>query len=197
LTCSNELAYCNKSLGTTWNNHTINNIFGFHFIKIMTSLDILPTSSHVVNNFNWCLILFWIHNHIRHCILHNELFQKLLHGQSLIVKAFHACHLMQEWCNMTCKFRCQPFYVTSVSRITICKDLLTLGSHFSFGSPRLALSIPCHQPLCGLCFQGFPSALSIFLLNLLIPHKKHQQITTLDHKQTHAYAKRPTPKLLY
>jgi hypothetical protein len=98
---------------------------------------------------------------------------------------------------MICKSRCQPFYLTSVSRITICKDLLTLGSHLSSGSPRLALSIPCCQPSCGLCFEGFPSVVSIFLLNLLIPHQKHQQITTLSHKQTHAYAKIPTPKLLY
>jgi hypothetical protein len=35
----------------------------------MTSLDTLPSSSHVVNNLNCCLILFWIHNHIRHCTL--------------------------------------------------------------------------------------------------------------------------------
>jgi len=163
----------------------------------MTSLDTLPSSSHVVNNLNYCFILFWIHNHIKHCTLQDELFQKFLHGQSLIVKAFHAYHLMQEWWNMTCKSRCQPFYVTSVSRITICKDLLALGSRLSSSNPRLALSIPCRQPSCGLCFQGFLSAVSTFLLNLLIPHQKNQQITTLNHKQTHAYAKIPTPKLLY
>jgi len=68
-----------------------------------------------------------------------------------------------------------------------------LGSRFSSGSPRFVLLIRCHQPSCGLCFQGFLGALSISLLNLLMPHQKHQQITTLNHKQTHAYAKRPTP----
>ncbi len=69
LTCSNELAYYSKTLGRTWNNHIANNIFGFHLIKTMTSLDTLSTSSHVDNNFNYCLIMFWIHNHIKHCIL--------------------------------------------------------------------------------------------------------------------------------
>ncbi len=68
-TCSNELTYYNKTLGRTWNNHIANNIFGFHLIKTMTSLDTLPTSFHVVNNFSCCLIMFGIHNHIKDCIL--------------------------------------------------------------------------------------------------------------------------------
>jgi hypothetical protein len=101
--------------------------------------------------------------------LQDGLFQKFLHGQSLIVKAFHVYHLMQEWCNMTCKSRCQPFYVTNVS--TICKDLLTFCSRFFSNNPRLALSIPCCQPFYNLCLQGFPSALSMSLLILLFPIK--------------------------
>lgn len=38
LTCSNELAYCNKILGGTWNNHIANNIFGLISSRLSPAL---------------------------------------------------------------------------------------------------------------------------------------------------------------
>jgi hypothetical protein len=71
---------------------------------------------------------------------------------------------------MTCKSRGRPIYVSNVSRITICNNLLTLNKHLSPSNPRFALSIPSHQPSCNLCLQSFPNTFSNSLLIPFIPH---------------------------
>jgi hypothetical protein len=102
----------------------------------------------------------------------------------LIVKTFHAQHLLPKLCNLICKLDGWPFYITCLSRININinNNVQTLVSF----SLLATLNLCCKSfvdILCVTCSQNLSCyPLQVFVDSFYSPSK---QITNLEFSQIH------------